>query len=712
MTRPDPDDAVHEGDRTAMGRVSSFVAGRRGKWVVLAVWLIVLAAAGPLGGRFESVQTNEQRARLPNGTESLRVADLSRQFPSGERTPAVVVVHRDGALTSGDRDAIAAMRTGIDALPAREIEPADPPRFAPDGTAAIVRVPIRTGDIDVLEQAVTAIRGITRDMPEGLTAEVGGGAGFSADAIRVFANINTTLLLATASLVFVLLILIYRSPVFWVFPLAAVLAAEATVRAVGYALGEAGLTVTGQTAGILLVLVFGAGTDYALLLIARYREELRRHTDPHDAMGVALRRAGPSIVASCGTVALSLLCLALASVSGTRGLGILGAIGVAITGLAMVTFLPALLVAIGRRPFWPRIPHLSAEPDPIATRGFFPRVGAIIALRPRRTWILTTALLLVACIGFVRYDDGLTSLEQFRGDVESVAAEDAITAAFPVGSSTPAEVIVQGDPAPVRAAFGASPLVIALGANETGPPGTRFTVTLSAEPYGASGFAAVRGLRELAAEVAPPGETLIGGQTAIEVDLEDASLRDTLRLPPIILLVTLAVLVILLRSLVAPAILVATTILSNLTAIAVSVLVFPVIFGVDAVDPSFPLFAFIFLVALGIDYNIFLMGRVREETIAHGTRAGTLRALTATGSVITSAGIVLAGTFSVLAVLPLIPLAQVGFVVAFGVLLDALVVRTVLVPALVLDVGSRTWWPSSLDQPDGKPSADARARYP
>lgn len=695
-----------------MDRVASLITGRRGKWVVLVMWLVVLAAAGPLGGRFESVQTNEQRARLPNGTESLQVADLAREFPSGERAPAVVVIHRDSGLTPGDRTEIARMRADIDALPAPQIEPTDPPRFSPDGTAAIVRVPIRTGDIDVLEQTVSAIRGVTRTAPAGLTAEVGGGAGFSADAIKVFANINTTLLLATATLVFVLLILIYRSPIFWVLPLAAVLASEATVRAVGYLLGEAGLTITGQTAGILLVLVFGAGTDYALLLIARYREELARHADVHVAMGVALRRAGPSIVASCGTVALALLCLVLASINGTRGLGVLGAIGITVTGLAMVTLLPALLVAAGRRPFWPRIPHVTDEPQAHPNRGVFTRIGDTIARHPRRAWAVALSVLVAGCVGLVRYDDGLTSLEQFRGTVEAVSAERAVTSAFPAGSSTPAEVIVRGDPDPIRAAFEASPFVVTLSPDETGPPGTRFTATLSAEPYGAGGFAAVRALRELAEEVAPPGTTtLIGGPTAIEVDLRDASRSDLLRLP-IILLVTLVVLVVLLRSLVAPVLLVATTILSNLTAVGVSVLVFPLIFGVDAVDPSFPLFAFIFLVALGIDYNIFLMARVREEATVHGTHIGTIRGLTATGSVITSAGVVLAGTFAVLAVLPLVPLAQVGFVVAFGVLLDALLVRTVLVPALVLDLGSRVWWPSSLHDENIKPSADVPERYP
>ncbi len=665
---------------------------------MVAAWILVIAVAGPLGGRFESVQTNEQRARLPNGTESLKVLDLSREFPSGEQTPAVVVVHREGGLTAADRAEVTDIAHRIDGLTAPGIEPARPPVYAPGDAAAIIVVPIRTGDIDALADAVAAIRTVTDSTTGGLRADVGGGAGFSADAITVFSNINTTLLLTTASLVFVLLILIYRSPVFWIVPLAAVFAAESAVRATGYLAGDAGLTITGQTAGILLVLVFGAGTDYALLLIARYQEELRRREDRHDAMRVAVRSAGPAIIASCGTVVLALLCLALASVNGTRGLGILGALGVAITGVTMLTLLPALLVVVGRRPFWPRIPHVRAEEPDAPQSGLFSRTGALVARRPRAVWLTTTALLLVACAGLVRYDDGLTTLDHFRGGSPAVDAERAVTAAFPAGASTPAEVIVRGDPAPVQAVLATSPLVSALGPDESGPPGIRFTMTLSVGPYTDAGFSAIREIRRLVASTSPPGDVLIGGPTAMEVDLRDASRSDTLRLPPVILLVTLAVLVVLLRSLVAPLILVATTVLSNLAAIGISVVVFPWIFGVGAVDPSFPLFAVIFLVALGVDYNIFLMARVREETAARGTRDAVLRGLTSTGSVITSAGIVLAGTLSLLMTPPLVPLAHGRFVVAFRVPLDALIVRTVLVPAVALDLGRRIWWPSTLDE--------------
>lgn len=674
------------------------IAGRRGKWVVLALWLVVLALAGPIGGQFESIQTNEQRSRLPDGTESLQVLEQSRQFPSGERIPAVIAIHREGGLTAGDRGAIATLVRDLRALPSSTLEPPQGPRYAPSGGAAAIVVPIRSSDIDAITDDVTAIRDLAHALPNGLRADVGGGAGFSADARRVFSNLNTTLLLATASLVFVLLILIYRSPIFWFIPLLAVFAAEATVRAVGYLIGQAGLTVTGQTAGILLVLVFGAGTDYALLLIARYREELSRHADHHTAMQIALRRSGPSIIASCGTVVLALLCLALASINGTRGLGILGAIGITVTGIAALTLLPALLVAVGRRPFWPRIPRVAdAAPSPVRG-GIFDRIGARVERRPRAVWVTTTAILVVLCAGLVRYDDGLTSLDQFRGDVEAITAEQVITEAFPAGTSAPAEVIVRGDAAPVREALQASPLVAMVGPSESGPPGTRFTATLTVGPYTDAGLDAITKLRTVAAAAATDGDTvIIGGPTAIEVDLTDAAESDTLLLPPIILLVTLAVLIGLLRALVAPLLLVVTTVLSNLAAIGISILVFPLVFGVDAVDPSFPLFAFIFLVALGIDYNIFLMARVREEAAVHGTVNGTRRGLTATGSVITSAGVVLAGTFSVLSVLPLIPLAQVGFVVALGVLLDALIVRTILVPALVMDLGRRVWWPSSHD---------------
>jgi len=689
-----------------ISRLAGLVTSRRGKWVVLAVWVLIVAAGGPLGARFEQAQTNEQRTFLPDGTDSLRVVELSQRFPSGEQAPAVIAYRRDGGLTATDRTAIERVSSAVAAADLPGTRPPVAPVFSEDGRGAIVVVPIVvSGESDVLVDTVEDIRGLVADVPRGLEAKVGGGGGFSADAVKVFGNINGTLLVATASLVFVLLILIYRSPFFWFFPLLAVFAAESTVRAVGWLMTEAGVTVNGQSAGILLVLVFGAGTDYALLLVARYREELHRHDDPHDAMRVALTRSAPPILASCGTVVLGLLCLALAQVNGTKGLGITGAMGVAVAALAMLTFLPAILCAVGRRPFWPRIPRADGATDDIATRGRFRRLGRWVARRPRAVWLGVTALLVAMSLGLAVYDDGLTATEGFRGNVESVEAEGLVGDLFPAGASAPAEIVVT-DPGrlpDVMNVLRASPDVAEIGPAESGPPGRKLNVVMTSEPYSTEGYASIDAMRDDLERAGLGDVALVGGASAVERDLRAAATRDTMLLPPIVLAVTFLVLVLLLRAVVASALIILAVILSNLAAIGASVLIFRYVFGFEGVDPSFPLYGFIFLVALGVDYSIFLMARVREETERHGTHEGTLRGLAATGSVITSAGIVLAGTFSVLCVLPLVALIEVGFVVAFGIIVDTFIVRSILVPALVLDLGSRTWWPSPLDR---RPAVD------
>ncbi len=685
-------------------RYAAFVSSKRGPWIILALWLLIVGAAGPLGARFESAQSNEQRTFLPEGTDSLRVVELSKAFPSGEQAPAVIAYRRDSGLTAADREAMRRVSTAIAAAGIAGTRPPAPPVVSDDGRGAIVVVPIVvSGDSDVLVDAVQAIRDHAAEVPAGLEAKVGGGGGFSADAVKVFGNINSTLLIATASLVFVLLILIYRSPFFWIFPLLSVFAAETTVRAVGYLMTQAGVTVNGQSAGILLVLVFGAGTDYALLLVARYREELHRTADNRAAMRIALARSAPPILASCGTVVLGLLCLAFAQVNGTRGLGVTGAMGVAVAALAMLTLLPALLLVVGRRPFWPRVPRTDATTPDIATRGLFRRIGEWVVRRPRAVWVGVTVLLLALSAGLATYDDGLTATESFRGSVESVEAEALVGDLFPAGASAPAEIVVT-DPARLDEVTGvlrASPLVAQVGPAESGPPGRKLNAIMTPEPYSTEGYAAIGTLRDDLARAGLGDVALVGGASAVERDLREASTRDTRVLPPVVLAVTFVVLVMLLRAIVASALIIVAVILSNLAAMGLSVLVFRYILGFAGVDPSFPLYAFIFLVALGVDYSIFLMARVREETETHGTREGTLRGLAATGSVITSAGIVLAGTFSVLMVLPLIALIEVGFVVAVGILIDTFIVRSVLMPAIVLDLGGRAWWPSSLHRQRG-----------
>jgi RND superfamily putative drug exporter len=681
-------------------RIATLPSGRRGKWLVLGLWILVVVAVSPAAGMFEDAQKNEASSFLPGDVESTEVLEVLEEFGSADIAEAVMVYSREAGLTARDRAAIAADRASIVRDPPEATGAPSRPVFSDDGKAAILIAPVDVpeGESDILIDAVDDLRERVADAPEGLRTAVTGPAGFSADAIKVFEGINSTLLLATAGLVFVLLILIYRSPVFWILPLLAVAFAEITVRAIGYGIASAGVVVNGQTAGILLVLVFGAGTDYALLLVARYREELRRHRDRHEAMNLALRRAGPAILASGVTNVCALFVLILASVNGTAGLGPVGAMGVAVAMVAMLTVLPALLTIGGRRAFWPFIPrYAEGAVDVPEERGWWRRLGDRIGRRPRPVWIGTLCGLLVLALGTLAFDAGITQQEDFRNDVESVEGQELLAASFPAGSAAPTDVIVPDRarvPAVTRALEGV-PEVSSVRPLESGPPGVRLAATLVPDPYSDEAIDLVPELRDVV-KAAGGEETLVGGPSAITYDLNEAAKRDLMVLPPIVLLVILVIIGILLRAIVAPLLLVGTVIVSFLAALGASVLIFNYVFDFPGQDPSLPLFGFIFLVALGVDYNIFLMARVREETARHGTREGMIRGLAVTGAVITSAGIVLAGTFSVLAVLPLVSLTQVGFLVAFGVLLDTFIVRSILLPATVVELDRRVWWPSAL----------------
>lgn len=682
-----------------MQRLLTFPAkSLRTTLIVLGAWLLILVGGGPLGAKFESVITNSPSSFLPGSAESVKAAELSERFPGGELTPAIIVAARDGGLTADDRAAIEAIRADIASnLPEKSLPPT-PLIPSENGEALVFSVPLEvTGDSDALKAAVDDFKARVDAPPAGVEVKVTGPAGFGADAIEVFGDINTTLLLATGTLVIVLLLIIYRSPVFWVLPILAVAFAELTVRAIGYLLGSNGVVINGQTQGIALVLVFGAGTDYALLLVARYREELHHRATPREAMRVALGQAGPAILASAGTVIAGLLVLTLAEVNGTAGLGPVGAIGVGVAALSMLTALPAMLILVGRRIFWPFVPRFDDSDPGLATRGVWRRIGERVTRRPRRVWVGTSAALLVMVFGFLAYDSGLTSSNGFRGSVEAVEGQELLARSFPAGAAAPTTVIVPeaDDVAVVRTAIEDVAGVAALGEPETGPPGTRFSVTLDPEPYSQAAYDIIPQLRDAARAAAGDGGALVGGPTAEEADVREAATRDTLLLPPLILLVVVAILAWLLRAIAAPLLLIATVILSFAAAMGFSVLLFNTVFDAPGQDPSLALFGFVFLVALGVDYNIFLMARAREEAAVHGTREGILRALAVTGGVITSAGVVLAGTFAVLGVLPLWALFQIGFLVGFGVLLDTLIVRSIIVPALVADLGDRVWWPSS-----------------
>ena len=677
--------------------LARLVAGPRSKYAAIGAWVLLVAFLGPFAGKFEAAQKNDPASFLPGSAESVEVLHAMQDFSSGEVTAATVVLHDPDGLTALKRTEIERALREIDAQDTPGVGRPSPPRYSKDGTAAVTVVPIRAeGDVDVLIEAVDEIRTTLADsLPPSVEAKVTGPAGYSADASMAFEGINSTLLLATVALVFVLLVLIYRSPIFWVLPLLAVLLAESVVRGLGYVLASAGVVINGQTGGILVVLVFGAGTDYALLLTARYREELLRREDKHEAMQVALRQAGPAVLASAGTVVAALLCLSLASVNSTSGLGPIGAMGVAVAAAAMLTLLPGLLLVGGRRAFWPYVPRFGAAPR--ADRGVWERIGRLIEMRYRVVWIGASLGLALLALGALTLDDNLTTANSFRGSVESVQGQRLIAQSFPAGTSAPTTVLVR-DPAKLDAALEAArdaENVAAVGRPEAGGPGARFPVTLTSDPFGEEAFAAIAPLRETLRDAAGDS-VLVGGPTAEEADLRAAVERDTKLLVPLVLLVVFAILVVLLRAVVAPIVLVATVVLSFFAALGGSLLFFELFTDFPGEDPSYPLFAFIFLVALGVDYNIFLMARVREEASAMPTRAAMLKGLAVTGGVITSAGIVLAGTFAVLAVLPLVALTQIGVTVAFGVLLDTFVVRSVLVPALIFDLDERSWWPSVL----------------
>jgi RND superfamily putative drug exporter len=698
-----------------MSRFLAFPAGRRAKWVVFGVWIVVILGIGAanLPGRFSDAEKNESTSFLPGDAESTKALDITKQLQGGEQAATVIVYRRPGGLTAADRQTIAADTARLNRLRFAGTSPFSRPQPSRDASTALVINTIQgNGEGSRILDPVDKYRSLVSGDRDGLQVRVTGPAGFSADAIKVFEGINGTLLAAAGLLVLILLIIIYRSPFFWFFPLLAVIFGEVASRGLGYVVTQLGVTVNGQSSSILSVLVLGAGTDYALLLVARYREELRRTEDKHEAMAQALRTAGPAIVASALTVSIALLALSLAKVNGTAGLGPIGAMGILVALLSQMTFLPALLVIVGRKPFWPYVPHVG-DAGTDATHGFWRRVGERVAAHPARVWTGTALALCVMALGLLNYSDGLTQSNSFRDRVESVEGQKLIAAAFPQGASAPTDVIAsspQRAPA-VAAAVDRVPGVAAVRpTGQSGPEGTLLAAELSVDPYSTEAYDLIPAIRR-AARAADP-EALVGGSSAVEHDLREASASDTRLLVPLTLLIVFVILGVLLRALVAPVLLIGTVVLSFAAALGFSVVVFDVVFGFPGSDPSFPLFAFIFLVALGVDYNIFLMARVREEAQQHGTREGMLRGLAVTGGVITSAGIVLAGTFSVLAVLPLVFLTELGFTIAFGVLLDTLIVRSVLVPALVFGVGSRVWWPSRLAsaRPEEGDHQRARAR--
>jgi putative drug exporter of the RND superfamily len=691
--RPTPD----RGSPGWASRITALPCGRRTKYLVLVFWVIVIALTGPLAGKLMGAEKNDASAYLPASAESTQELNLQSRFAAKNLNPAVVVYSRPSGLTPTDLRKAAADARIFAALPAVRGRVTGPIPSA-DRQAMQTIVGSSLGFNANIEAFISNLRATAARGDPGLTVHIAGPAASAADQVKIFKGIDTTLLYGTLAVIIVLLLLTYRSPLLWLLPIMSAGVSLTVAQAVIYLLTKHGLVVNGQSGGILVVLVLGASTDYALLLIARYREELRRHEDRHEAMAIALRRAGPAIIASAGTVIAGMLCLMVAESADISGLGPVAAIGIAVGLLAMVTLLPALLVIVGRWIFWPLRPRYGS--DEPTTRGFWSRVGRRLAIRPRAVWVTTAVLLACAWLGLIGFKIGpLTTAQSFRGTPASVAAEQVLGRHFPGGAGEPVAVI--GNAAAASQLHSA--LAGAKGIAAVTPPVVKDGLvylqgTLASQPDSPAATVTVDRVRA-AVHAVPGADAKVGGGTAITIDVERYATHDRNLIIPLVLVVVMIILGLLLRSVVAAFLLIGTVVLSFGAALGLSALVFRHLFGFAGADTAMPLFTFVFLVALGIDYNIFLMTRVREESKRTGTRPGAITGLGATGGVITSAGLILAGTFATLGTLPLVILTEIGFTVAIGVLIDTIVVRSVLVTALTLDIGRWMWWPSRLARP-------------
>ena len=669
---------------------------------LIALLLLVLAVLGVAAATLPAAPdpvAQSSRNGLDADVESVRVERAQQSLPgAGTQTALAVWERTDGdALTAQDLTGIVGASTSVAELAAGGQVPA--PQPAPDGTVALVPVPLQPSGLVGAEaqEAVAAVVDALRQRldeaaPDGLRARVTGGPAFAADLTKVFAGADTRLLLATAAVVAVLLLITYRSPVLVVVPLLVVGATEQSALALAnQVLPRLGLPADGAPTGIASVLVFGAATNYALLLIARYREQLRTTPDALVAMRTALGRTGAAILASGSTVVGALAVLLLTGTEFLHSIAVASMLGVALAMLASLVVLPAALVLIGRRAFWPFIPRVGAP----ATEGeLWGRLGSAVAVRPARVLIASTLALtaLAACVLGAR--TGLTQNEAFRSPPEAVTAAQRLADALPAGATEPLAVIAT--PGDAAAVITAATSVAGVASAAPGPSTDRTAqvdVVLTSEPGTADSRATVAALRTTLDSVGD-GQALVGGAAAERVDVRATNAADRAVVIPLVLALVGLVLMALPRSLLAPVLLVATVVLSYLASLGTSWLLFDRVLGFPALDGAVVVLSFLFLVALGVDYNIFLTTRAREEARELGTRAGMLRALTVTGGVITSAGLLLAAVFAVLGVLPLILLTQIGIIVGVGVLLDTLLVRTVIVPALAFRLGETFWWPA------------------
>ncbi|WP_324787251.1 MMPL family transporter [Streptomyces sp. H51] len=686
------------------------LTARRGRFLVplllLVVWLGVGGVLGPYAGRLGEVATNDQAAFLPRSAESTEVVAEQRAFRQDETLPAIVVwTDADGGPMRDRQAAAGEALASLTDLPgvSGKVSPA---LLSRDGRAVEGVVQLRPDLGERLPDALDRIRAAAERVP-GSTVELAGPAATRADLSDAFAGIDGLLLVVALVTVLVILLLVYRSVLLPLVIIIGAVFALGLACAVVYVLADHGVVrVDGQVQGILSILVIGAATDYALLLTARFREELAARTDRFAAVRAALGRSWGAVVASAATVALGLLALLTSDLTNNRALGPVGAIGIVCALVSSLTFLPAALVLLGRAAYWPAAPHAGDE-ERGGGRGVWRRVALLVDRAPRKVWAVSLAVL----IAFAAFAPALASKgvpldETFVDDAPSVAAQRTLSRHFPGGSGNPAVVIANADRLDrvVATALRTDGVASAAGVTASGRPGgsplvvdgrVRVDVTLKAAADSDAAKDTVARLRG-ALHAVPDADALVGGYTAQQYDTLRTAERDRTLIVPVVLAVILVILALLLRSLLLPALLVATVALNFLATLGVSALVFRHALGFTGTDPSVPLYGFVFLVALGVDYNIFLMSRVREESLRHGVRQGILRGLVGTGGVITSAGVVLAATFAALGVIPLAFLVQIAFIVAFGVLLDTLVVRSLLVPALARDLGPVVWWPGRL----------------
>lgn len=676
------------------------------KWVAGLLALFALLAAGAVIGVVGQAELGPTAtASLPLESDSRAAAELGAELPAAEGSAALVLYSSDEPLGA---DALAFVQERARTLPGVT---GAPPVIAEDGTAATVFVPVVANDATQTADVVAELRTAAKaDVPDGLVAQVTGPAAIQADLAAVFDGANFRLLGATAGVVALLLIITYRSPVLWLVPLTVVGVADQLAAVLATrTLAAFDVQWDESTIGILSVLVFGAGTDYALLLISRYRDELRVHSDRREAMVKALTRTAEAVLSSASTVVIGLLTLLLSAFPTTRGLGLACAVGVVVAAAFVLVVLPAALVVFGRWIFWPKVPR-EGQASLADSRSLWRRIGDTVARRPAVFATATVVLLAIAATGMTQIRTGLDGADQFLQKPEAISAGERLSESFPAGSADPTTVVSRGtDPAALTSAVSAVDGVSSTREVASAGGVSEIQAVLEAAPGSDEATDTVTAIR---AAVADLPDTHVGGTEAEALDSSEASSRDRFLIFPLILGLVLVALGLLLRSVVAPLVLVSTVVATYLSSLGLSWVLFTQVLGFDRLDDGVPLLAFVFLVALGVDYNIFLVTRAAEEARGHGAREGMLRALSATGGVITSAGILLAAVFAVLGVLPLVVLAQLGVVICIGVLLDTLVVRTVLVPAIALVLGDRFWWPRRLGGADRSDAVSRGASDP